>query len=100
MATATRKSKNKYVSNLYDDIHDVKEGLLDTKDALVETGFDVRDLLGDTYKQSIKSMKRNAKELQKDAEEMVSEYPFKSVGIAFLSGAVFTGLLGILLRRR
>ena len=89
MATALKKHKHNKNADLYDDVEKIKAALSDTT-------FGVRNLLGDAYYQSMENVREKSAVVRGNMTDYISENPFKSVGIAAVSGL----LVGILLKKK
>lgn len=87
MATAIRKKHHKN-TDLYDDVEKIKEALSDTT-------FGVKNLLGDAYYQSLENVREKSALVHGNMTDYIASNPFKSVGIAAASGL----LVGFLLKK-
>lgn len=83
MSTSLKKSKRE----LYADVEKIKE-------ALADTSIDIKNLIGETYSQSLDNMKEKSADAKEGVSSFVSNNPFKSIGTSMLTGL----LVGFLLR--
>jgi ElaB/YqjD/DUF883 family membrane-anchored ribosome-binding protein len=75
--------------DLYGDVAKIKA-------ALAEATQDVKNKTGEIFTDSIENIKDKTLEIQDDVANYTAERPFKSIGLALVTGA----LLGYLIRKR
>ena len=78
----TTSLKRKHAKNdLYADVEKIKEALWDTT-------FDVKNLIGNSYQNSMENMKEKSVMVKDGVSNFIIDKPFKSIGIAVLTGFV------------
>lgn len=75
--------------------YDLNEDLEKIRAALSDTSYDLKGKANDLFDRSKESIKKTSAELENNIGNYIAEKPFKSLGIALLSGIV----LGLLLRK-
>ncbi|MBV9575151.1 MAG: hypothetical protein JO149_00835 [Gammaproteobacteria bacterium] len=75
---------------------DLSADLEKIKTALADATYDVRGRAGEIFNESIENVKQKSTDIQGEMETYVTEKPFKSLGIAVLSGF----LLGFLFHKK
>lgn len=75
------------------DLHGDLEKL---KSALADTTFDVKGVAGQMLSDSYENLRSRSSDIQVNVAEYIAKKPFKSLGIALLSGVA----IGFLLRHK
>lgn len=86
MKTAARRKNGKSV--IYNDLGMIKK-------AFLETGSDIRGMASDMVSKQVDEMRGRSKKLKNSLQTYTKQKPFKTVGIAVLSGL----LLGYFIHR-
>lgn len=89
MKTKTRNRSRRHAE------YDIQSDLERLKGALFDTTYDVRGKAGQVLSDSYETLKNKSTDMQENVAEYVAEKPFKSLGIALLSGVV----IGFFLRK-
>lgn len=74
---------------------DIQSDLDRLKSAIFDTTYDVRGKAGQMLTDSYEDLKSRSTDIQENVADYVAEKPFKSLGVALLSGVV----IGFLLRK-
>jgi len=80
---------------MHKQTHDLSDDLEKIKAALVDASEDIKFRAGEILSDSAENVKNKSVEIQDTASIYIAEKPFRSVGIALLSGMV----IGFLLRK-
>lgn len=75
--------------------YDLQSDFSNIKEALAEATYDVKGRLGEIISRSILDVKEKSVDAKDNVADYVAEKPFKSIGVAILTGFI----IGYLFRR-
>lgn len=87
------KHGNHHNYNLQSDFQRVKDRARETREAISQTAYDVKDKAHDLWVQSLKDAKEKTGDMQENVVTYMKEHPVKSVGFALIAGIVLSKLL-------
>lgn len=82
-----------HARDIQEDFQRVKDKARETRQALSQTAYDVKDKANELLTQSLKDVKTKSTDLQENVVTYVTANPVKSIGIALLTGVVAALLL-------
>lgn len=82
--------------NRHNNHYDLSGDLTKIKALLAETTRDFKGRAGEVFANSLDNAKEKSVAMQETAENYITKRPFKSIGIALLSGLI----IGVLLNRK
>lgn len=89
--TTTKSNAKRHHHSHYDIYGDLAK----IKDALSDVTYDMKGRAGEMLSQSLDDVKERSAAIQGNVSEYVADRPFKSIGLALLTGL----LLGFFIRR-
>jgi ElaB/YqjD/DUF883 family membrane-anchored ribosome-binding protein len=80
-------------TDLQEDFQRVKDKARETRDALAQTAYDVKDKATDVFTKTVRDAKAKTDDIQENVIVYVRANPVKAMGWALLTGAVTALLL-------
>jgi ElaB/YqjD/DUF883 family membrane-anchored ribosome-binding protein len=95
--STTNKSTANTIQNntrdIQEDFQRVKDKARETRQALSQTAFDVKDKANELLAQSLKDVKTKSTDIQENIVTYVTANPVKAIGLALLAGVIASQLL-------